>query len=316
MTCSACAINFCFLCLETQESRDSSHAHVLRCRLNPDQGNYFVDQSGYQRAHRSRQIFQIQRALEELCPLWRVNAVVIEALKKALPLLTSNGISSNNVTAEMAAPLPPGPQQNEEQIHLMQIEQAREREERERREAREREEREERERRREAREREERERREAREREEKRYRLRFYFISVLVLGLALFVAYFYGFGISTILSYILGALWAVPSFFLRHLWGFTSFWFGVAWKLIVVISTFLSYILGALWAVPSFFLGNIWGFTSFWFGVAWKLIVVISTFLSYILWALWAVPSFFLGSIWGFLFLLACSCLFFPVRRR
>lgn len=112
MTCSTCAVPFCFLCLETQQDKTLCHIHVRNCRLNPNQGSYFVDRSGFQRAHRSRQISQIQRALEDLCPEWRANIVVTEALNNAKPLLQSNGISSDDVTAEIVVPLPPHAQQN------------------------------------------------------------------------------------------------------------------------------------------------------------------------------------------------------------
>ena len=112
MTCSTCAVPFCFLCLETQHDKTLCHTHVRNCRLNPNQGSYFVNRSGYCRAHRTRQISQIQRALEDLCPEWRANVVVIEALNNTKALLQSNGISSDDVTAETVVPLLPHDQQN------------------------------------------------------------------------------------------------------------------------------------------------------------------------------------------------------------
>ena len=106
MSCTACATHFCFLCLETNNNKTSCHAHVKQCPLNPNKGNYFVDRAGYEKAHRLRQIVQIQGALQLICPdNWKHDPVVKEAIDDASKVLRSSGLSPSDVTSLVQAPL-------------------------------------------------------------------------------------------------------------------------------------------------------------------------------------------------------------------
>ena len=107
MRCAACGTHFCFLCLSIHEDRESCHAHVLRCGLNPNPGDYFTTPEKFDKVHRDLQIKAIKGVLSRRYEAdeskWRnEDGLIIRSLENARRLLRGSNISIDSI-------LPPVP---------------------------------------------------------------------------------------------------------------------------------------------------------------------------------------------------------------
>ena len=59
LQCNSCAKFFCALCQEKHVRNKDSHAHVLKCTLNPNRGSYYITNDQWIQfvEHRQRKIF-------------------------------------------------------------------------------------------------------------------------------------------------------------------------------------------------------------------------------------------------------------------